>query len=222
MNLVRIILFSFLFLNLSSAKEQAPKGRMNHGAVYDSDKKQMLMFGGDLSHSNYLGDLWAYDFKKQEWKEIEVKGEEKPQGRAQASMIYVSDKKQVILFGGEQPGKGPSNDLWIYDTEKNEWKEITMPEEDGPPPMYGHSAVYDPAKKQIIIYGGCSSPAGFTSDIWIYDIEKNTWKLIETKEGEEAPPIRHQHCAVYDPDSKRMFIYGGGVKQAFSQPFLST
>lgn len=53
-----------------------------------------------------------------------LKGQkEAPPERREHSAIYDPDGKQMLIFGGINRA-GIFSDLWAFDIEKNEWKEI--------------------------------------------------------------------------------------------------
>eukprot|EP01156_Anaeramoeba_ignava_P020658 Anaeramoba_ignava/c16757_g1_i1.p2 GENE.c16757_g1_i1~~c16757_g1_i1.p2 ORF type:complete len:110 (+),score=11.99 c16757_g1_i1:39-368(+) len=59
-------------------------------------------------------------------------------------------------------------------------------------------------EEQIIVFGG-SSGFGYNNDIWILDVKKKEWSLIETT-GEKPSP-RSGVTAVIYKDS--LFVFGG-------------
>jgi hypothetical protein len=83
----------------------------------------------------------------------------------------------------------------------------------GPPSRHSHSAVWDPASSQMIIFGGLET---FTNtdlnDLWLGKTATNLNDSFSalTPTG-TAPQGRYGHVATYDSASNRMTIFGGGL-----------
>eukprot|EP01090_Pellita_catalonica_P007392 TRINITY_DN17977_c0_g1_i1.p1 TRINITY_DN17977_c0_g1~~TRINITY_DN17977_c0_g1_i1.p1 ORF type:complete len:564 (-),score=55.74 TRINITY_DN17977_c0_g1_i1:87-1778(-) len=68
----------------------------------------------------------------------------------------------------------------------------------------GHSSVLDDNSGILYIFGGFDSEGGFLSDLFLFNIETNTWTQFE---GNVLPPGRHFHSAVLHEGA--MYIFGG-------------
>ena len=74
-------------------------------------------------------DTWEYDIESNEWDQIDT--EIHPEARMFHSMVYHSAESKVILFGGnEDPYTTLYNDIWIFNTENNEWSEAELSTEE--------------------------------------------------------------------------------------------
>src|SRR5207249_3722463 len=89
----------------------------------------------------------------------------------------------------------------------------------------GHSAVYDPIRDRILVFGGArarlaseciGNPCDYycyeadypTNDVWALDLHNaSTWVKLSTTGA--APQPRWEHAAVYDPVRNRMVVFGG-------------
>src|SRR5579885_2444058 len=81
---------------------------------------------------------------------------------------------------------------------------------------YGHSAVYNAATNQIIVFGGVLSAPGIlnTNDTWRMDNANGAsgtpaWTLLLANGSPGGPAARHGHAAVYDAATDRMIVFGG-------------
>lgn len=90
-----------------------PPLRDHHGAVYDLERKAVLIFGG--YSSNYLNDTWQ--FKNNQWTQIDVHGP----FRAGKPAIFSDNRGRTIMFGGASPEKFGLADFWILG---DKWKEL--------------------------------------------------------------------------------------------------
>lgn len=72
----------------------------------------------------------------------------------------------------------------------------------------GHQLVVDSEKRLIYLFGGWN---GFQdlSDMWVYDMVKETWSLLcKNAEDFNGPTPRSCHKMVFDPVSGNIFILG--------------
>ena len=119
----------------SGKEEIIPFAIDSHNVVLfeDNFSAEMIVFGGFLGkYSKYSNNIFAYDFKKQEWKfyyKHESRKENKtesdavkaPKKRANSSMILM--RNSLFIFGGCK-GTLKMNDFWKFDLMTCTWKEI--------------------------------------------------------------------------------------------------
>jgi hypothetical protein len=77
------------------------------------------------------------------------------------------------------------------------------------PPVHraSHSAIYDPVRDRVIVFGGNDTSTPF-NDVWVLtNGAESRWTHI-TPLG-TPPPTRGGHVAIYDPVRDRMLIWGG-------------
>jgi hypothetical protein len=73
-------------------------------------------------------------------------------------------------------------------------------------------AVYDPAGKRVIIFGGLGQ-SGLLNDTWAFDLATNAWTRLNTT---GTPPGRRLgHNAVYDPVANQMVVWAGQQGSTF-------
>lgn len=191
--------FLLLMCGIAISEEKIP-ARKSHSAIYDPVGKKMLIFGG-AGKEGLLSDTWVFDIEKKVWQKIEVK--HSPSARWGHSAIYDESNKQMLIFGGYAEKGGSLSDVWAFNIENKEWKKIKIKET--PPARHGHSAIYDPVNKQMIIFGGKGNkPLG---DTWTFGIEKRSWEEIAA--NKESPPPSFGHSAIYDSANKKMVIFIG-------------
>lgn len=98
----------------------------------------------------------------------------------------------------------------------------------GPLPRYGHSAVFDPSTRQMIIFGGNSE--GYTQERADLDV----WRLLPSASlsgvqnwvpvypAGSNPPQRWGHFAAYDEASNRMIVFAGTGFSTYSDVWVLT
>jgi len=78
----------------------------------------------------------------------------------------------------------------------------------------GASAVYDPLRDRIVIFGGKDATTHF-SDVWSLSLAGTpTWSPLVPIGS--TPQSREGHVAVYDPARDRMLVFGGRDSSATS------
>ena len=125
-----------------------------------------------------------------------------PSARYDPPLIYDAAGQSLLLFGGADPQN--RNDLWLYSVPQKQWQEL-KPQGPIPAARFGHSTVYDPIRRRLILFGG--QAGGFFSDVWAYDIAANQWTQL-APEG-AGPSARYGHSAVYDKKRDRLVISHG-------------
>ncbi len=74
-------------------------------------------------------------------------------------------------------------------------------------PRQGQTAVFDAARNRVIVFGG-EDASGFRNDVWAFTLDGTPhWTQLAPQGA--APEPRTQHCAVFDPVSNRMIVFGG-------------
>ena len=186
---------------------QAPSARYFHTAVLDVAHERMLVFGGDdiqsgLSnsvHALVLGDTAI-------WTTLAPLGT-LPGPRLSHTAIYDPVRDRMIVFGGYDYTNGRLDDLWeLQLSGVPTWNRLTPV---GPTPVARnlHSAIYDPVRDRMIVFGGYRTEA-YLNDVWALSLSgPPTWTPLAPVGPVPAP--RREHTAIYDPVGDRMIVYGG-------------
>ncbi len=117
----------------------------------------------------------------------------------------------MIVFGGATPAI--NNNVWVLanadGTGGSPTWSLLSPSGTPPPPRSNHTAVYDVAANQMIVFGG-GVPLQ-ANDVWVLSdangIGTPAW--TELSPSGTPPPARLALTAVFDPASNRMTIFGG-------------
>lgn len=72
-----------------------------------------------------------------------------------------------------------------------------------PPARHDHSAVFDPVRQQVVIFGGRDT--GPLGDTWIFDLATRGWRAVSGA----GPAPRFGHGDVYDAAGRRMLLVMG-------------
>jgi hypothetical protein len=128
-----------------------------------------------------------------------------------SASIHDPVEDRFVTFGGvyqDWTGAYPNADVWEVRLPGQTWSPIT-PAGPGPTARYDHSAVYDPARRRMIVFGGRQNPWTSTrfSDLWALELSgPPRWTALATGPGPEA---RYGHRAILDPIQDKMIVFGG-------------
>jgi hypothetical protein len=134
-------------------------------------------------------------------------------------MIYDSENKRIILFGGYINGNQRINDLWVYYVNNNTWFEITA--ENKPSKRYGHTMVYDRSRKIGLLFGGNDFYSGNfykKDDTWSLDCNALSWTEINAT---SKPTKRYWHSMIYDDEKDKSVIFGGMAEMNIGSSHIS-
>jgi hypothetical protein len=134
------------------------------------------------------------------WSELEVKNPPLQRGGHSVNLIGSS---KLFMFGGENPNRKPSDELWVLDLQTNEWSQPEVSGE-GPIPRSSHSAVTY-LERYIVIFGG-GSVASCYNDVVVLDTQTMAW--IRPEISGQIPPIRAGHASAIL--GSLMYMIGGG------------
>lgn len=190
-------------------------GRLGHSAGYDPVGQRMLIYGGwewDAPEPT----TWALSLRpKVRWDPVAGP----PRRRTGHSLVYDSVRRRLILHGGSM--SRPLNDTWILELDESPEWELLVPSGSLPPSRSEHSAIYDPIRNRMIIFGG-QAGAGRFNDVWSLALtDPPAWSPLAPMGL--SPHERDGHSAVYDPVRDQMVILGGKYTYRFScTPFETT
>lgn len=186
----------------SDSPDPRPYG-CGRGAIYDPVRDRLLLFGGK-SDSYFPNDVWALSLSgTPTWSHLAVAGTP-PSGRTDHATVYDPDLDAMIVVGGYRHGV-VLGDVWKLSLAGvPTWSRLEAA--GGPLPRYRHAAIYDPAGKRIIVFGGSD---GTTSQgTWALTFSgAPTWSQIPT--AGDPPTSRIRHAAIHDAARRRMIVFGG-------------
>ncbi|KAF9264171.1 hypothetical protein L218DRAFT_979773 [Marasmius fiardii PR-910] len=98
-------------------------------------------------------------------------------------------------------------------TSRAVWRRLHDTVEDSndsvPPPRGGHAMCIDHRSSLIYVFGGFNGQQCL-DDLWVYDIGKGTWRVLDasTSPKPNAPGPRSCHKMVYDSRSNSLYVLG--------------
>jgi hypothetical protein len=183
-----------------------PPARFLQTAIYDPVRDRMVVFGGYDGASPYHNDVWALSLAgTPTWAQLTPTGSP-PSARGGHTAIYDPVRDRMVVFGGSDAVIPYRNDVWALSLAGSPaWSALT-PAESPPPGRYAHTAIYDPVRDRMVVFGGTGSAR--VNDVWALSFAGTpAWAQL-TPTG-SPPSARREHTAIYDPVRDRMVVFGG-------------
>lgn len=168
--------------------------RYMHVMEYDSDARQIVMWGGH----GFFTRNWTWAWDGDAWQ---VRSTVCPSTRGAAAMAYMKSTQTMMIFGGVDTNLQELGETWGLNG--STWQFITT---DGPTPRFGHDMVYDETRDEIILFGGQNLPCTEQyNDTWSWTT-KYGWRILNT---DVSPSPRALHVMVYDSKREVIVMTGG-------------
>src|SRR4051812_41198313 len=137
-----------------------------------------------------------------------------PQGRYSHAMAYDSDRKVMVMYGGQAAAAGPFySETWEWDPARVSWTQRVNTGTDAGT-RSGHALAYDPGTKRVFMFSGWQPSAGFYIPGQAeWDPVGSAW--VPRPNVNPQPTPRHDHAMVYNPDRQRIVMFGGYDETTF-------
>ncbi|XP_053908557.1 LOW QUALITY PROTEIN: multiple epidermal growth factor-like domains protein 8 [Cuculus canorus] len=184
----------------------APAPRHSHVAL--RWRQALVLMGGELAGGALAHDLWVLEPLEGGWRELHPPGPTRPPGLA-AHAATIVDEDWLYVFGGRTAEDVFSSQLFRLRLPGGGWERV-LPWGGKPPAAAGHSMVFHPSSRTLLVYGGHRpSTARFsvrsnTTDL--FHVERRHWAALR---GSGGPRERAFHSATVIGDY--MVVYGGNV-----------
>ena len=191
----------------------------------------MIVFGGALGASSpCANDVWVLANANgingtPTWIQLSPSGSA-PAPRWVSSAVYDPGSNRMTVFGGNSCFSPFYNDVWVLANANGlggtaAWTQLS-PTGTPPDPSGYHTAVYDPSSNRMIVFGVLSGGT-YSNQVWVLTNANGlggTPAWIQLTTAGPAIPARLNHGAVYDANSNRMTIFGGGGSVDFNDAWV--
>eukprot|EP01088_Endostelium_zonatum_P006486 TRINITY_DN1861_c0_g1_i1.p1 TRINITY_DN1861_c0_g1~~TRINITY_DN1861_c0_g1_i1.p1 ORF type:complete len:585 (+),score=153.38 TRINITY_DN1861_c0_g1_i1:368-2122(+) len=161
-----------------------PAPRSNHSSAVVGHC--FYIFGGSIGDNvdkySVTNDFYSFNTKTLTWTKIESKpGKTTPTARV--GHVMTSLGARIFMFGGGVWGKTTGwtdqyNDLYEYDTKKEEWEMVEMKEEEKP--MVCTYPYVCSVGQNVVLFGGASMKgSSVTNKMYVWDVMRKKWKEME-------------------------------------------
>ena len=180
----------------------SPDPRKWAGVILDPVRGRLIAIGG---YPGPQGDVWAQALSgPPDWTPLHPAGPG-PSARFAHSVIYQPGQDRVILFGGFDTAF--RNDVWALSLSGTPaWTHLTPA---GAPPAarWAHVAIYDAARKRMIVFGGYDGTSS-RNDVWELTLGATpTWTQLSP--GGTSPGPLTNVAGVYDGTHDQLIVFGG-------------
>ena len=143
----------------------SPSRRANFGMAYDSQSALTIVFGGRALAGSYSwsDETWVYNFTANAWTQRHPSAHPSPRGYH--SMVYDDRTDLVVLYGGLS-NVAMSQDTWVYDVDRDEWRNVTPAT--GPGPLARQAMAYDPVNDVVVLFGGIDASSRTRNETWVF------------------------------------------------------
>lgn len=188
-----------------------PGPRYDHTSIDAATRRSMIVFGGTNGAGAIYNEVWQLGLgDSTSWNLVTASGTP-PATRARHSAVFDPDSNRMIVFGGltAEGGLHELDDVWSLDLAGGpRWNRL-QPTGGGPAARFYHSAIYDPPRHRMVVFGGSSLAGTVFSDVWcLWLTPAPRWELIAS---DSVPLQRDHHVAIRDPARDRMIVFGGNA-----------
>jgi len=217
-----VLSFQIAAAQVQTWTQYGTPSRFSHTAVFDTNTKKMVVFGGRNSTTNTnLNDLWVISTSSLKFVTSTQESPSGPVPSARYGHVAVFDAAtdRMTIFGGGTGSPAPcTNDVWFLSSANGQlgtptWTQAS-PTGILPTARYHHAAAYDPATNTMMVFGGSNCAKGYFNDVWILSNANGAsgtpaWRKLFA--SGTAPTARESASAVYDPVNNLLIIYGGNA-----------
>jgi hypothetical protein len=184
-----------------------PPARESGGAVYDTRRNRIVLFGGIgiKSQSERLGDTWEWNGSRWEQQTAAL-------GIGTLDHHYMAfdeARGRTVVYGGQLMDRSWATDTYEWDGMN--WTTITTP---GPGGRVHFAMVYDTRHKRVLMFGGFDQDYKTHNDLWAWD--GKTWQKL----SEGGPPPRSHHAMAFHEETGSIVLFGG-LRSATSKEALN-
>jgi hypothetical protein len=196
--------------------EGTPPSARETRSIYDPVGDRMVIFGG-FGNLGHLNETWTLDLAgTPTWHQLSTA--QSPAPRRGQSAIYDPIGQRMLVFGGYDD-VAFKNDLWALDLSGSatpNWQPLAA---SGvlPSARYGHSAVYDPDRREMTVFGGFDGASIFNGvfleDQHVLSLSNGAaWSKLDVA---PHPSPRDFYTMIFDPPRHRAVLFGGNDGRTF-------
>ncbi|HSI04130.1 MAG TPA: kelch repeat-containing protein, partial [Myxococcota bacterium] len=194
----------------------SPPSQAAGGGVYVPSSDKVLLVGGS-SDDSIFPNMWDWDGR--DWRELDLIGTLWPGENFGPALTHDSARDRTIYHGGTATAV-PLTRTWEYDG--TTWFDVT-PTTPGPPSVFA-PMVYDAGAGVSVLYGALEEPVAgvcpagglpqalvdlcVSTTTWLWD--GSSWEAVPCPGG-VCPPPRAFTSMAYDPESRRVVLFGGST-----------
>jgi hypothetical protein len=207
---------------------EVPMRRILHTMTYDSERRQVLMYGGVSESVNecnpgrqYCGNTWVWDGAT--WSTVQAYDDgARPDDRRGHVMAYDPILDKTILFGGhgaevcdEDAGSELCSDTWQWTG--TQWQEVGMGVSDPQPSgREDASLVYCPKEQRLMLFGGdagegnsCDGGDRYCDTLWSWEGTRWEKRALDSQSAELPAPVGRTAATLSVDQFGHLLLMGG-------------
>src|SRR5688572_6189849 len=165
--------------------------------VLDPFTRRVLL----LNNNPTTVQMELYRFEGRLWQSVSTPT--RPNYRQHYAGAFDEERRRLVAWGGSTQAGGAELDVWEYNGV--EWFRIGAP---GPAGRNDPALAWDGVRGKVIMFGGRTTDVAPTplADMWEWN--GAIWTRITPA---TLPPARSQHSMTWDPDRRKVVLFGGGI-----------
>lgn len=183
----------------------SPGPRYLGAFFYDPPTDTFSLFGGFDNEFSAHYETWSYDAEANSWQNMYPVN---PPHCLFTVYAYDPVDEVLLLYPCLNATSMVLNETWSYSASSNEWRNLHAA--NAPPVGFLSTAAYDAQSDKLVLFGGDLSYGGdplFVNETWSYDFTSNKWTNLTPA---HSPSPRGMTTMVYDSESDRIIMFGGG------------
>jgi hypothetical protein len=121
------------------------------------------------------------------------------------TFVYMPDRQEALLFGGQDAANRYLNDTWTW--KAGCW--IQRAPSHSPAARTNAAAAYDAVRHVVVVYGTYPLTTGFATDTW-------TWNGDDWHQATTTGPPGYVAVAAYDPNIQRVVLFAERMAQTWT------
>ncbi|UYP45869.1 N-acetylneuraminate epimerase [Candidatus Lokiarchaeum ossiferum] len=184
--------------------ENSPPNLADFSMHYDENEQKIVIYGGHVDPNFVLKDAtWIFNPQTENW--VQLTTNTPPQARYGHAMVYDTNAKLGILFGGRVSGL--SSETWSLNLTEGTWQKKSP--NTTPLSRYWFSMVFDSHLGQSLLFGGDNeeSPIRALGDTWCFNgSSSSTWTEFSP---DSTPSPRTGHAMAFASSTNKTYLFGG-------------
>lgn len=202
----------------SLGPQTGPSPSDRAGAVWDPQRKRVVLFGGRWRAGNsgpysYPTPVWAYDPATNQWSTL-ANDPNGPRGRMDFIMVSDPGRDRFIISHGGRftpdfTAFEVESDAWAFNLADNTWRRLGV---DGtqPEPLVYPSGALDARRDQLWVFSGSGQDAFVglpRREMWLLNLQTDSWE--EVSYGVGFPEARFNAAIIWDESRDRLVLFAG-------------
>ena len=193
-----LVLLILLILNRPVDAQEHPGPRDHLALVYDSDRDQVVLFGGNDvdEEGNYTWNPTTWEWGEHGWTEVDPGT---PGTISSMSSVFDPGTGTALSVGGMNPSKGDLDETWQWDG--HSW---TLNEGQTPGIRMSSGLAFDPVRNEVVLFSGCVG-RDYPSDTWVFSA--GSW----ARRSDDGPPGVCRPAMFFDAVRGHVVLFGGAL-----------